>query len=195
MKYVTYLVFFLFVAALLYFLKSALEPREVPVVVNGSVKCGECHSLKINGNQQSVWESSRHSQAFKTLLTDKAREYTVKNNLPEPVKNEKCLKCHTTGGFLNTGIAVTYNIEEGVGCEACHGAGSDYSPAEIMKNEELFIKHGGEKGDAETCLECHSQKKNSEKILKDDSCPFQDEDFDFKSAFEKIKHPVNKENF
>ena len=195
MKYVTYLVFFLFVAALLYFLKSALEPREVPIVVNGSVKCGECHSLKINGNQQSVWENSKHSQAFKTLLTEKAREYAVKNNLPEPVKNEKCLKCHTTGGFLNTGIAVTYNIEEGVGCEACHGAGSDYSPADIMKNEELFIKNGGEKGDQKTCLECHSQKANIEKKLKDDSCPFQDEDFDFKSAFEKIKHPVNKENF
>ena len=196
MKYFTYLFFAGFVVILILFLKNALQPKPEPVSITGTDKCGECHRLKINGNQDSVWENSKHSQAYKTLLSDRSKEFAVKNNIVEPVKNKLCLKCHTTSNHLaGTPVLSSYRIEEGVGCESCHGAGSDYSPAKIMTDDYLFRHNGGKKGDEKTCLECHSPSGNKNMKLTEDVCPFQAADFIYKVQFEKIKHPVNKNNF
>ena len=37
MKYISYLIFFAFIAALLFFLKNALEPKQVPVHITDSL--------------------------------------------------------------------------------------------------------------------------------------------------------------
>lgn len=191
MKYISYLVFFLFIGALLLFLKNALEPKLEPLYITGTVKCGECHGLKVNGNQLEKWKADKHSAAFKTLSGDKARDFASANGLGDPAQNEKCLKCHTTKFSLkDTPTGEFYNIEEGVGCEGCHGAGSKYSPAHIMKNEASFLQYGGIKGDEKTCLKCHNAKGSKDKKLSDDRCPFQEEDFVFDKEFAKIKHPV-----
>ncbi len=196
MKYISYLLFIGFIAALLFFLKNALEPKEEPIRITGSDKCNECHQLKSLGNQQFSWQTSRHRAAYITLESQQAKDFSAKNNLAEPVKNEACLKCHTTGGqFAAAEKQNTYKIEEGVGCEGCHGPGSKYSPADIMKDETLYKRSGGIVGDEQTCLKCHSPKANKEQKLMDNSCPFQDKDFVFREAFEKIKHPLNRDNF
>ena len=196
MKYITYLIFFGFIVVLLLFLKNALQPKIEPASITGSDKCGECHQLKINGDQQSIWENSKHSLGYKSLLTQRAIDFAVKNGLEQPINNKLCLKCHTTVNHL-AGVSklISYRIEEGVGCESCHGAGSNYSPAKIKTDDYLFIHSGGKKGDEKTCLECHSEKGNKEQKLKDDVCPFQSSDFIYNTEFDKIKHPVNKNNF
>lgn len=194
MKYISYLVFFLFIGALLLFLKNALEPKQVPAYITGSLMCGECHQLKNIGDQQTPWKNSEHSGAYTVLFSTKAREFAEKNGLQSPDKEEKCLKCHSTEYKLKgTGKGQFYNISEGVGCEACHGAGSEYSAAEIMKDESAFTRNGGIKGDEATCLACHSKKGNKERVLKEDACPFQETDFNYKESFEKIKHPLSNE--
>lgn len=196
MKYLSYFIFIGFIAALLLFLKNALEPEEEPVLITGSDKCNECHQLKSLGEQMMRWQISRHRAAYISLQSQLAKDFAVKNNIPEPVKNEMCLGCHTTSGFLKGFQSQTsYKIEEGVGCEGCHGAGSKYSPAEIMKDEALYKRNGGIIGDEKLCLECHSPKANKEQKLTEDACPFQEEDFNYKQAFEKIKHPLNRDNF
>ncbi|MBE2227494.1 MAG: cytochrome c family protein [Ignavibacteria bacterium] len=194
MKYISYLLFFLFISALLYFLKNALEPHKEAIVITGSDKCGECHNLKNIGDQFTIWKNSEHSGAYTVLFSNKARDFASKNGLQAPEKEEKCLKCHSTAYSLK-GMekGESFNISEGVGCEACHGAGSGYSPAEIMRDEGLFIRNGGIKGEASTCSPCHNTKGSKEQVLKDDLCPFQEEDFDYKQEFEKIKHPLNKD--
>jgi hypothetical protein len=195
-KYTAYFVFIVFAVVLIMFLKNALQPKPEPVSITGSEKCGECHKLKINGDQQAVWENSKHSQAYKTLLSPKARDFASKNNMREPVNDKQCLKCHTTENHLAGFPKLdSYQIEEGVGCESCHGAGSMYSPSKIMADEYLFKHNGGEKGSEETCLKCHSSKGNKEQKITGDVCPFQTNDFSYKTEFEKIKHPVNKNNF
>src|SRR5690242_15358879 len=124
MKYITYLIFIGFIVVLLLFLKNALEPKPDPVSITGSDNCGECHKLKINGDQHTVWENSKHAQAFRSLLMQKAIDFAVKNGLELPVNNKLCLKCHTTLNHLEGFPKLsTYHIEEGVGCESCHGAG------------------------------------------------------------------------
>ena len=196
MKYITYLFFIGFVVILILFLKNALQPKLEPVSITGADKCGECHKLKINGNQDSIWENSKHSQAFKILISQRAKDFTSKNNIVPPIENKLCLKCHTTVNHLQgTPVLSSYRVDEGVGCESCHGAGSNYSPAKIMTDSYQFRKNGGKNGDENTCFECHSPKGNKEQLLKDDVCPFQTSDFIYKTEFDKIKHPVNKNNF
>lgn len=194
MKYISYLIFIVFIAALLFFLKSALEPKAEMLYITGSSNCGECHQLRDIGDQQSIWKRSRHSQAYQTLLSEDALNFARINNIEEPGRNKLCLKCHTTEFHLE-GIAKgqKYNISEGVGCESCHGAGSKYSPAWIMKDNGSFIKNGGVKGDESTCKPCHSPKGNTERKLAEDICPFQKEDFVYKNEFEKIRHSLNKD--
>jgi hypothetical protein len=196
MKYFSYFIFVAFIASLLLFLKNALEPETEPLYVTGSEKCGECHGLQNIGNQYDVWKQSRHAAAYKTLLTDKATEFAAKNSLIAPGENTQCLKCHTTAysfGILQKSDIPRYTIDEGVGCESCHGAGSGYSPAEIMKDESFFLSNGGIKGDVNTCKNCHSPKGNKENRISADVCPFQKNDFDYKASFEKIIHPLNKD--
>jgi hypothetical protein len=194
MKYISYLIFFVFLAALIFFLKNALEPVKEPLLITGSEKCGECHILRNMGDQYSVWKRSKHSGAYYTLLSEKSKSFANKNGLKSPETEEKCLKCHSTELSLDLHEkGQYYNITEGVGCEACHGAGSAYSPAVIMKDESTFITYGGVKGDTNTCKPCHSDKGNKEQVLKDNSCPFQLNDFDYKTEFEKIKHPLNND--
>ncbi|MCC6866185.1 MAG: hypothetical protein IT280_08505 [Ignavibacteria bacterium] len=193
MKYILYLIFFIFTGLLLFFLKNALEPDKSASIITGSEKCGECHGLKNIGNQSGIWKNSKHANAYTSLLSIKAKEFNLKNGLLLPEKEEKCLKCHTTEYFLKgTDKAKDYNINEGVGCESCHGAGSNYSPAKIMKDKGAFEREGGIRGGEQVCLKCHSSIGNKEGILKDDACPFDENDFDFKNAIEKIKHPVDK---
>ncbi len=196
MKYISYFIFIGFIAALVLFLKNALEPADDPVLITGSEKCNECHQLQILGNQMTIWQNSRHRAAYVSLQSQLAKDFTAKNNIIEPVNNEMCLRCHTTSGFLGDfEKQSSYKMDEGVGCESCHGAGSKYSPAEVMKDEAIYKRNGGIVGDEATCLNCHSPKANKEQKLAKDVCPFQDEDFVYKAAFEKIKHPVNRDNF
>ena len=125
----------------------------------GSARCGECHGLQINGNQQQVWENSKHSKAYKILSSDKSTEYTKKNNLEAGVTNKICLRCHTTDSFLEGPPKLSsFNIDEGVGCETCHGAGSKYSANDVMKSGQLFREYGGSKSNETTCLKCHNLK-------------------------------------
>ncbi len=196
MKYAVYFIFIAFIAVTIFFLKSALQPEDTPISITGSSRCGQCHSLQLYGDQQSVWENSRHSQSYKTLLSQKSLDYANKNGLEQPQNNKLCLRCHTTKYFLeDTPAWGSYQLDEGVGCEACHGAGSKYSPDVIMKSWQLFREYGGSHGDESTCVKCHSLKGNKEQKLTENICPFQQNDFVYKTDLDKIKHPLNRDNF
>lgn len=195
MKYASYLIFAAFITTTIIFLKNALESGDVPLQIVGSHRCAECHELLKHGNQQKVWLESKHSKAYNSLLSDKAINFSKRHSMELPQNNKLCLKCHTTKHFLNNEIAESYRIEEGVGCEACHGAGSRYLPADVMKDETAFIKNNGVIGDEKTCLKCHSPAANKNELITENSCPFQEKDFVFKNEFEKNKHTLNKDNF
>src|SRR4030095_8738774 len=191
---INYFIIILFIAVLLFFLKNALEPKDEPVVLTGSQKCGEGHRLQNIRHQSEVWEKSKHFSAYKILASSVSTEFAVKNNLEEPIKNKLCLRCHSTEFYLkNPGKSNTFDITEGVGCEACHGAGSKYSPADIMKDNSLFTKNGGIRGDETTCHGCHSPKGNKEQKISEEVCPFQENDFVYYTEFEKIKHPIQRD--
>ena len=83
--------------------------------------CGKCHAADAIGNQEAIWLKTPHANSYDVLKTESARTIAQKKGIDTPWKSLACLKCHTTGGgkFKETS-------REGVGCEACHGPGSNY---------------------------------------------------------------------
>ena len=139
----------------------------------GVMACGKCHRGPAFGNQWSVWRMSAHAGSWAVLGTAKAKEIASGRGIADPQSSVECLKCHTTtqGGARLDG----YTLDEGVGCEACHGAGSDYMADAIMRDERSAAAAGMQKPARETCMRCH---------------PAHGESFDFSDAAKKIAHPT-----
>ena len=103
---------------------SGLEDKDLSFAYIGSNACKECHGEDAIGNQFKIWSLSPHAKAYNLLLGEKAAEISKKAKINFPEKDYGCLKCHTTGKGAGSSI-----IKEGVGCEACHGPGSEYYTA------------------------------------------------------------------
>jgi hypothetical protein len=139
----------------------------------GADKCASvCHNNKEMGFQYDKFLSSPHAKSFEILTSEKALRYARNANKKEnPQECSLCLKCHVTGGGLDSSFfADTYKKEDGVTCEACHK--KEYVPKSFLPVEE-------------DCLKCH--KNSVHRIHK----------FDFRERFERIAHPrpeaINKE--
>jgi hypothetical protein len=80
--------------------------------------------------------------------------------LGAPQQEPACLKCHATKASLGEGVVIdekaNYADNEGVGCEACHGPGSDYKSKNVMLDPEaaraagLIMNMG--------CRKCHNEE-------------------------------------
>ncbi len=143
----------------------------------GSQACRECHLGDEHGNQYMQWVTSRHASAYWRLATDWAKLLAsfrpAYRDVTEPISEKRCLLCHITVAQDPEALAAgSYRIEEGVGCEVCHGPGSLYMDPEIMSDREQFLAHGGVVPDETTCLRCH---RNPER-------------FDFATWWPKIDH-------
>lgn len=128
----------------------------------GSTRCRICHSSERIGGQYQVWAGSRHSKAYETLATDKARAMAKKQGIPDPQKAAQCLACHSTGGGLpSTRFEPSFAIVEGVTCEACHGPGSSFAKISIMqgiRKGRLKAKdYGLTVSDKAVCAPCHNK--------------------------------------
>jgi len=148
--------------------------------------CGMCHKTDKQGKQLDIWKNSKHSQAFKTLQTEKADTIAAELGHKTPAaQTEACLKCHASGFDVDKALlGEKFKIEDGVQCETCHGAGSNYKSLKVMKNRQDAIANGlvvHEKNDV-FCTSCHNAESPTHV------------DFKFDEMWEKIKHPTPKTN-
>ncbi len=126
----------------------------------GSKTCMGCHIDPDHGNQYLTWLRSRHAHAFWRLGADWARflgrlrpQY---RDLERPIEDQRCLLCHVTGNLDDDALlADSFRVEEGVGCESCHGPGSSYMDPAVMADRAAFLEHGGRVPDENTCSGCH----------------------------------------
>jgi hypothetical protein len=151
----------------------------------GAPKCKMCHKAK-TGDQWAKWEAGPHAKAFEALGTDAAKEAAAAAGLGDPQTEPACLKCHTTHHFLGTDVKLDakgkYELAEGVGCEACHGAGSEYKSKKVMEDREASIAAGMNlPGKAEFCTKCHNEESPTFK------------GFDYDEYYAKIAHPIPAE--
>lgn len=140
----------------------------------GAEKCKVCHSPEAIGKQYPIWDKSLHSKSFELLDSKNAFDTAVHNGIQNlPTNSPECLKCHAPLYEVSDELK-----KEGVTCEVCHGPGSEYKSLYRMKIREETLKYGLTKYDSlgdirKSCIKCHGT-----------------EGFDFKAAWEIIKHPV-----
>ena len=122
-----------------------------------------CHNKPDKGEQYNKWAASPHAKAMESLKGDDA-------------KNPKCLKCHSTAASVDASLLAGLKVEEGVTCESCHGPGSVYKSATIMKKLDLAKEKGLIIPTEETCKKCHNEESPNYK------------GFNFKEYVAKIAH-------
>ena len=142
----------------------------------GTNKCKKCHLP-----EHKSWAKMKHATALDALQPGQATENKTKHNLDpnkDYSKDATCVACHTVGFGKPGGYAVPDAADEkavkeskelaGVGCEACHGPGSEYGKLheEIMKSKRKYkvdemYAVGMKKVDESVCLTCHNDKSPS----------------------------------
>jgi len=144
----------------------------------GTHTCAACHKGAMMGYQFSKWRMSDHASAYAVLASDRAYEIAKEEGLKDaPKTSMACLKCHTTAFHQSAkGAIESYSLYEGVGCEACHGAGSNYYPEAIMRDPRAAKAAGLKEVTSQTCLGCHEDAHGKP--------------FDFDEAMKKIAHPI-----
>lgn len=150
-----------FLLGLAVFFSSAVFSQDYKYV--GAAKCKMCHNKPEKGEQYTKWENSPHAKAMESL---KGADAT----------NPKCLKCHSTAASIDKSLNGGIKVEEGVSCESCHGPGSVYKSATIMKNLKLAQSKGLVMPDEKVCKTCHNEESPNYK------------GFDFKSYVARIAH-------
>ncbi|HZU97487.1 MAG TPA: cytochrome c family protein [Planctomycetota bacterium] len=133
----------------------------------GATSCKKCH-LK----QFKTWKETKMAKAFDLLKAGQAKEAKEKFKLDpakDYTKEEKCVRCHTTGygeegGYPKIGAADEKHLaadREGIQCEMCHGPASLYNAYMIEHEKDYDAAKGKSLGlvmpDAEgqSCLKCH----------------------------------------
>ncbi len=182
MKKITVSTLTLFIISLFSF--STILAQDTHTFV-GVKKCGMCHKKDKIGNQLKIWKDSGHAKAYITLQTPEADKIaTEKGFKTKAAETPECLTCHITGYNVDASmLGSKFKIEDGIQCESCHGAGSNYKKKKIMKNHSKAVANGltEYKDDAAIkaqCLTCHNDKSPTYK------------DFDFDKRWAEIAHPV-----
>ncbi len=140
--------------------------KELKAKYLGATACKPCHNLVKKGKTYDKWASTKHAMAYKTLANEESMKIAKEMKIKDPQKSEKCLKCHATGYDATKELmGKKFDITEGVTCEGCHGAGSEYKLVHMKdpeKAKELGLTMPGEK----KCLTCHNEESPTYKEFK-----------------------------
>ncbi|MBD3220293.1 cytochrome C554 [bacterium] len=157
----------------------------------GAYKCFMCHKKDKSGNQMQNWLDGPHSKAYETLASEESHAIAKEMGLGDPQKADECLKCHVTD---HDAPASAYDdrfkakdksddhFVDGVGCEACHGPGSEYKSMKAMKDITAGELDGATVGlwtpDEALCVSCHNEESPTFK------------GFDLEEYMAEIAHPI-----
>ncbi len=152
-----------------------------PFMYVGVNSCANvCHKSEAQGNMLSIWQNSKHSEAFKTLQSPEADKIATDKGFTTPAaETPQCLKCHTLGKDIDpVELTDTFDKTQGVQCETCHGPGSEYKKISIMKDKHKAVENGLIiHSDGETfCITCHNAESPTFK------------GFSYNEYWDKIKH-------
>ena len=141
-------------AIMVFFAGTALMAQSFKYI--GAEKCKMCHIKPATGEQYNVWAKGPHANAMKALSSDAAKKIATEKGIADPTTDPACIKCHSTVASIDKSLNATATMEEGVGCESCHGPGSMYKGASIMKNKELAMTKGMIEPTEAVCKTCHN---------------------------------------
>ncbi|HAH23920.1 MAG TPA: cytochrome C554 [Prolixibacteraceae bacterium] len=151
----------IFLMGMVVFFLTSVNAQNAQYV--GAAKCKMCHNKADKGEQYNKWLASPHAKAMAAL---KGAE----------LKNPKCLKCHSTAAAADQSLIASITVEEGVSCESCHGPGSLYKVATVMKDQKVALTKGMILPTEKVCKKCHNEESPNYK------------GFNFKEYSAKIAH-------
>lgn len=135
----------------------------------GVKTCMQCHNDEQTGNQHAIWKNSKHSKTYELLFSARSAAFVAKRKYDKPAwEAEGCLKCHATAYNVDAPLLEKdYDVKDGVQCETCHGAGSEYISTEIMKDKTKAVAAGlrdfkVEGSIDQFCKKCHDEKETGE---------------------------------
>jgi YVTN family beta-propeller protein len=134
----------------------------------GVQACAKCHTDAVSGHQFTRWRISAHARAFAVLALPESRKIAALSGIPEePQKAKMCLGCHATAVEAETWeLTESFHPEDGLQCEACHGAGSEYASKEVMLDRKQAMARGLILPDHQaSCTVCHRPKGSHEAVL------------------------------
>ena len=134
----------------------------------GADACRKCHYGGGEKGPFHVWSRSKHALGYAALGKPESLEIARLSGIDvDPFDSPVCLKCHTTASDVEAWQRdKAFLLEDGVQCEYCHGPGSEYSDAAVMRDREAAKKAGLEMPGEDFCLVCHKPKGSHTAVLK-----------------------------
>jgi hypothetical protein len=133
-----------------------------------SCNASNCHGdanrprgSSVAGNEYLIWsKQDKHHNSVAALQSPAALRIAKALGLPDAASQKMCLDCHSD--YVAADLrGPQYHVEDGVGCEACHGAASGWLGTHISGlPRQTNIANGMYPTDqpvarAERCLDCH----------------------------------------
>lgn len=169
---------------------------EAPPKFIGVSSCKKCHNKSSIGKQYKAWQSKKHAGAFELLKGERAAEVAKKAGVEGPAfEAPACLSCHTTAYGLDPkkGYGEKFEPEEGVTCEACHGAGEFFGKPEDGKLHTEAHGKGYTATSEELCRKCHNDTSPTWDPERDTDKEGNKVGFDYPTRLKMILHPIPKE--
>jgi len=122
-------------------------------------------NVTIQQNEFITWQKyDKHAKAYEVLLNDASKRIAKNLGLKKPAHEAAiCLDCHADN---TTKRGATFQITDGVGCEACHAGGQSWLGVHISSaGHDANVKAGMYPTEdptkrAQLCLSCHFGDKN-----------------------------------
>lgn len=165
----------LYLAIALLFSVSAVNAQKFKYI--GANKCKMCHNKAATGQQFLKWSEAPHSKALASLASEEAMKIAKEKGIADPTTDASCLKCHSTYHAAAEGLRASITPTEGVSCESCHGAGSAYKSASVMRDKEFAMEKGMIDATEAVCKTCHNEESPTYK------------GFNYAEAVKQIAHP------
>lgn len=159
------------------------EDAVFPVYVGRAV-CLECHSQGHTAVPCTLRPIPEHGASYAALSKPQALDIAALSGVPAPPERSRiCLDCHSTAADEGPRwTADTFKVEDGVQCEACHGAGSfhvdEHRPNDRQAGYPQRAGNNGatsrraalnqrviRRGDRLQCATCHVERPSHREVL------------------------------
>jgi len=132
-------------------------------VCHGSVQPYE--GSRIQQNEFITWQTDRfgnmHAKAYAKLLTDEGQAIAARLGWGPAEEAKECLVCHADY-VPHEQRGEEFQLNDGIGCEACHGGAENYMETHTDKNrsqaskaEDGLFPTWQTESRAKLCLSCH----------------------------------------
>jgi YVTN family beta-propeller protein len=136
----------------------------------GLKKCLECHSPDRGVRVCSLEAIPEHDHSIRALAKPEAEHIAALCGITEaPQQSRICLGCHATAADDGSRWTTeSFNLADGVQCEACHGAGSLH--VEAFDRQRSHPPSSAEShilpGERDSCTHCHRKRESHRQVLR-----------------------------